>query len=72
MIRFFRRLRARIRYRNFDAELRQAAQRAAVNEAASLAYVTLRSRAVKHGLATPPEATLARSPLVAQAASLPA
>ena len=50
-----------------EEDLRQAAQRAAASEAASLAYLTLRSRAVKHGLATPPEAVLARSSLVAQA-----
>ena len=54
-----------------DDELRLAAQRAASNEAASLAYLTLRSRARKAGLAVPPEAPLARSPLVAQASSLP-
>ncbi len=50
-----------------EADLGQVAQRAAQSEAASLAFLTLRSRAVKLGLAAAVDATLARSPLVAQA-----
>jgi hypothetical protein len=48
-------------------DLGAVAQRAAQSEAASLAFLTLQARAVKLGLAAPVEATLARSPLVAQA-----
>jgi hypothetical protein len=49
------------------------AQRAATGEAASLAWLTLRARIAKHGLAAPASAavTLAESPIVAQASSLP-
>jgi hypothetical protein len=43
------------------------AGRAAQGEAASLAFLTLQARAVKLGLAAPPEAVLARSPLVQEA-----
>jgi hypothetical protein len=53
-----------------EADLNQAAQRAGQSEAAALAFMTLRARAVKLGLAAPVEATLARSPLVAQAQKL--
>ncbi len=49
------------------ADLAQAATRAAGSEAASLAFLTLRLRAVKLGLAETLAAPLARSPLVAQA-----
>jgi hypothetical protein len=49
------------------ADLEQVAQRAAQSEAASLAFLSLRSRAVRLGLAAPVDAGLARSPLVAQA-----
>jgi hypothetical protein len=45
-------------------DLRASGQRAAQSEAASLAFLTLRARAVKLGLVTAAEATLARSPLV--------
>jgi hypothetical protein len=48
-------------------DLAHAGQQAANSEAASLAYLTLAARAVKHHLATPPAATLARSVLVQQA-----
>jgi hypothetical protein len=48
-------------------DLSAVAQRAAQSEAASLAFLTLQARAVRLGLAAPVEATLARSPLVAQA-----
>ncbi len=55
-----------------EGDLQHAAQRAASGEAASLAFLTLRNRAVKLGFAPPAEVTLARSPWVAQASSLPA
>ncbi|MER2531467.1 MAG: hypothetical protein ABTR54_07670 [Candidatus Competibacter sp.] len=45
------------------------AERAAQNEAASLAFLTLRARAVKLGLAGPIEPALARSSLVNAARS---
>ncbi len=45
-------------------DLRASGQRAAQSEASSLAFLTLRARAVKLGLVTAAEATLARSPLV--------
>ena len=48
-------------------DLREAAQRGASNEAASLAFLTLQARAARLGLAEPTAATLARSPLVLQA-----
>jgi len=48
-------------------DLRAAGQRAASSEAASLAFLTLRARATKLGLASPADAVLARSPLVQQA-----
>jgi hypothetical protein len=48
-------------------DLRAAGQRAASGEAASLAFLTLRARALKLGLASPADAVLARSPLVQQA-----
>ena len=48
-------------------DLQQAAARAAASEAASLAWLTLRARAAKLGLAVPPDVPLARSPLVLQA-----
>jgi hypothetical protein len=51
-------------------DLAAAAKRASANEAASLAYLTLRSRAAKLGVTTPEGGALARSPLVQQAASL--
>ena len=44
-------------------------QHAASGEAASLAWLTLRARVAKHGIAAPPAPALADSPLVAQAAS---
>jgi hypothetical protein len=47
-----------------EADLRSVGDRAAQGEAASLAFLTLRSRAVKLGLAGPIEPALARSPLV--------
>ncbi len=47
-----------------DEDLRQVAGRAAQSEAASFAFLTLRSRAVKLGLAASLDAVLARSPLV--------
>jgi hypothetical protein len=50
-----------------EADLQRVGQRAAASEAASLAFLTLRSRALRLG-ATPPEGiTLARSPLVLEA-----
>lgn len=49
------------------ADLQQIGQRAGQSEAAALAFLTLRARAVKLGLATTVEAPLARSLLVAQA-----
>lgn len=52
-------------------DLAAMAQRAAASEAASIAFITARQRATKLGL-TPPTAPLARSPLVNQAAALPA
>ncbi len=48
-------------------DLSAAALRAPQGEAASLAYLTLRTRAAKLGFAVPEEATLARSPVVLQA-----
>lgn len=48
-------------------DLRAAGQRAASNEAASLAFLTARARAAKLGVAAPEGAVLARSPLVIQA-----
>jgi hypothetical protein len=48
-------------------DLQRVAERAAASEAASLAYLTLASRAAKLGVAVPPSAPLARSPLVQQA-----
>jgi len=50
-----------------DADLREAAQRAPTGEAASFAFLTLCQRAGKLGFETPAAASLARSPLVAQA-----
>ncbi len=50
-----------------EADLRDTAQRAASGEAASLAFLTLRDRAVKLGYPAPADAVLARSPLVLQA-----
>jgi len=47
--------------------LAQAAQHAAAGESASLAFLTLRARAVKLGAAAPAGVTLARSPLVNEA-----
>jgi hypothetical protein len=49
------------------ADVREAAQRGAMNEAASLAFLTLQARAKKLGHTEPVAATLARSPLVLQA-----
>jgi hypothetical protein len=49
------------------ADLQQAGQRAAASEAASLAFLTMRARAAKLGLADAIEPMLARSPLVLQA-----
>lgn len=49
------------------ADLQHAATRAPTSEAASLAFLTLGRRASTLQLALPPVATLARSPLVAQA-----
>ncbi len=49
------------------ADLEHAAKHAATGEAASFAFLTLRNRAEKLGLGSPPaEVTLARSPLVQQ------
>ena len=48
-------------------DLRSAGQRAAGSESASLAFLTLRARALKLGLVPSADATLARSPLVQQA-----
>ncbi len=53
-----------------EADLRDAAQRAPAGEAASLALLTLLDRATRLGFAPPPDASLARSPLVAQARKL--
>ncbi len=50
-----------------ETDLRDTAQRAPAGEAASLAFLTLRDRAVKLGFAAPPDVALARSPLVLQA-----
>lgn len=50
-----------------DDDLRAAGQRAAMNEAASLGYLTLRARAAELGTTAPEGVTLARSPLVDQA-----
>jgi hypothetical protein len=50
-----------------DQDLKDVAQRAAGSEAASLAALTLRARAARLGYANPPDAGLARSPLVLQA-----
>lgn len=52
-------------------DLEAVASRAASSEAASLAYLTLRSRAVKLGLGAAAEAKLASTPLVAEAARIP-
>jgi hypothetical protein len=49
------------------AALAHAAQHAASGETASLAYLTLRARAAKLGVAAPEGVALARSPLVAEA-----
>jgi hypothetical protein len=51
-------------------DLQRAGQRAATSEAASLAFLTLRSRAVKLGVAPLDGVTLARSPLVAEAQNI--
>jgi hypothetical protein len=48
-------------------DLGEAAQRAAANEAASFAFLTLRARAAGLGVTAPKDATLARSMLVTQA-----
>ena len=50
-----------------EQDLKDSAQRAAGSEAASLAFLTLRARAVKLGYAMTAEISLARSPLVIQA-----
>lgn len=50
-----------------EGDLQQAGQRAAASEAASLAYLTLRMRAAKLGIAVAGDVALARSPLVQQA-----
>ncbi|MBI5767214.1 MAG: hypothetical protein HZA93_05415 [Verrucomicrobia bacterium] len=50
--------------------LAQAAPHAASGEIASLAWLTLRARAAKHGVAAPAAVTLARSPLVNEAQKL--
>ena len=50
-----------------EDDVKHAAQHAAGGEAASLALLTLRARAVKLGFAVVPDAVLARSPLVLQA-----
>ncbi|MDO8544981.1 MAG: hypothetical protein Q7S40_31440 [Opitutaceae bacterium] len=53
-------------------DLAAAARLAATGEAASFAFLTMRARAQRLGLGdAPPDATLARSPLVNQAAKLP-
>lgn len=52
-------------------DLRAAGQRAGMNEASALAYVTLRARAARLGVTPPEGVTLARSALVMQASSLP-
>jgi hypothetical protein len=49
------------------ADVAHAGQHAASGEAASLAYLTLRARAAKLGVATPGDAPLAASPLVTAA-----
>ena len=51
------------------ADLAAMAARAASGEAASLAFLTARARAAQLGVALPPAAPLARSPLVNQAAA---
>lgn len=51
-------------------DLRAAGQRAAASEAASLAFLTLQMRAATLGVPPPDGVTLARSPLVTQAAGL--
>jgi hypothetical protein len=54
-----------------DADLRHAAEHAASGEAASFAYLTLRARAQRLGLAeSPPAGLLVRSELVAEASRL--
>lgn len=59
--------------RPVGGDLADAAMHASSGEAASFAYLTLRRRALALGLVgAAPEAALARSPLVAQAARLPA
>jgi hypothetical protein len=50
-----------------EADLAQVGARAAASEAASLAFLTLRARALKLSLAPAVDAPLARSPLVQQA-----
>lgn len=55
-----------------ETDLQQIGQRAASGEAASLAFLTLRARAVKLGLAPAVDAPLARSPLVLQAQAIAA
>lgn len=50
-----------------EDDLKNIGQRAASSEAASLAYLTLRARAARLGVATPEGVTLARSPLVLEA-----
>lgn len=53
------------------ADLQAAGERAAGSEAASLAYLTLRARALQLKLVeSPPNVTLARSPLIAQVSKL--
>ncbi len=54
------------------ADLQAAGSRAAAGEGASLAYLTLRARAAKLGVAAPAGIALARSPLVMQAEKLTA
>ncbi len=50
-----------------EVDLAEAGRRAATSEAASLAFLSLRTRAVRLGLAAALDAPLARSPLVLQA-----
>ena len=50
-----------------DQELNRAAERAAGGEAAALAWLTMRSRAMKLGFGTVLNPPLARSPLVIEA-----
>ena len=58
---------------NISAEsLAKCAEEAASGETASLAWLTLRNRVTKHGVTLPATPTLANTPLVAQASSLPA